>query len=109
MGPAQVGVRRHVGEERDVAVREGGGREARVEGGDAGAGVGPGVQVVPGQGEGVDLGRGPEVGDLPFVEEGAEGGVVVLVDADEGAGWVVRGGEMQIAGAPLLGEAALLV
>ena len=46
----------------------------------------------------------PEAGEAPFVEEGEQRSVVVLVDGFWGPGGVVGAREGEVAGAPLLGE-----
>lgn len=70
MGEGQVGVDGEVGEEGDVAVGEGAGLEAGVEGVQGRGGVRPGSEAVPDLRDGVDFGGGEERGEGPGGEEG---------------------------------------
>lgn len=86
----QLAEGREVVDQREVAVREGGGLDSeRVQLVQAGGGVGPGREAVPDQAEVVDDVLGQEGREVVLVEEGLEGGEVVLVDGvvgDAGVG-----------------------
>lgn len=96
MREGHIAVLDHVGEERDVAVAEGAGRELLVQQADAFGGVWPRVEVVPNETEFDDLLVSPERAvvlsrgnESMFGEELAKGIKVVLIDGLVRDVWII--------------------